>query len=560
MKVSDSDFKQQFNSFISLCNEDFLIRHSNKGLCNRAKKEIEKGTTVTYQFDLSDQVVCELSDQTICHLSNSLDTWTCSCPSSQICKHVLIAIVYYREHLLAQDASEDQANLPDFSWLLDTPITELLRSFTPTMIDEVAFRLRYEEQLQITASSLLTVHLGKHDAEVAFTSQAGKILCSVKDREGELLKLEALLRYRASEGIDDTPAFSQAKDIFSFSAGFIEEGMELLTRMLRIGIARLPEQITSQLETMSVSARSANLPNIERGLLTIKTELELYFARHITFSMDTLLGQMTEMYLALTALQKQLLLPEEQRLGAVELKQLTGSFRSKYYEIPKLHLYGLGAEPWQTKSLYKGITYYFYSLDDGHIHTYTESRPIYYRGVSFDYHQYYVSHSPWLSDLSMKQFAKSTVTFTRMKVNEERRLSSGSGAKLSVTERQPVGELRFGAYEGLSVEKNLIDNISSLFVRKPKQYAFLRVQGISEVYFDELSQHSIMSVQLEDERQLQFTIPFQSQWEKALKRLEQKTFYEKQHHFTAFVRIEGDFIYPISFLSGGHVTSLLLDL
>ncbi|MNJ67893.1 hypothetical protein D3C77_641000 [compost metagenome] len=69
-----------------------------------------------------------------------------------------------------------------------------------------------------------------------------------------------------------------------------------------------------------------------------------------------------------------------------------------------------------------------------------------------------------------------------------------------------------------------------------------------------------MSVQLEDERQLQFTIPFQSQWEKALKRLEQKTFYEKQHHFTAFVRIEGDLIYPISFLSGGQVISLLLDL
>lgn len=558
--MANSSLKGQFDSFILRCEDELLVRYSNKGLFNRANKDISKGLTVTYHFDLLDKVKCELSDDTICYLTNSLDTWTCSCPSSQLCKHVLIAILYYREKPLEQATLEEKDQTIDFSWLVTIPMTELLQPYTPTIIDEVAFRLRYDEQLEITASSLLTVKMVKRGMEVAFTPEQGKMLCALKEREGELIKLETLLRYRAHQGIDDSPALIARKGILSFPAGFLQEGMELLTSIVCSGLSRLPEEITIQLETMAVHARSADLPNIERGLHAIKTELELYFARHIRFSMVILLGKITEIYLALKALQQQSTLPLEQQLGAKELAQLTGSFRSKYYEVPMLHLYGLGAEPWQSKSLYKGITYYFYSLGDGRIHTYTESRPIYYDDISFDYVKYYEAHSPWQLDLSLKQFSKSEISFTGMKVNEEGRLSSSSSAKLTVFDRQWVEDMQFGAYEHKPSSTYNRGTTPSLFTRKPPSFVLFRVQLIDESFFDHRSQSLIMNVQLEDGQHVQFTIPFQSQWEKALKVLEKATFYEKHRHFIAFVRIEDDLIYPISFLSGEHVTSLMLDL
>lgn len=516
--------------------------------------------TVTYHFDVIDKVKCELSDQSICYLTNSLDTWTCSCPSSQLCKHVLIAILYYREHHLVETTIEEKDQTIDFSWLVTIPMTELLQPYAPTMIDEVAFRLRYDEQLEITSSSLLTVKMVKRGVEVAFAPEQGKMLCALKEREGELIKLEVLLRYRVYQGIDDSPALIARKEILSFPAGFLQEGMELLTSIICSGLSRLPEEITIQLDTMAVHARSADLPNIERGLHAIKTELELYFARHIRFSMMTLLKTITHTYLALKALQEQATLPVEQQLGVKELAQLTGSFRSKYYEVPMLHLYGLGAEPWQSKSLYKGITYYFYSLGDGRIYTYTESRPIYYDDISFDYVKYYDAHSPWQLDLSLKQFSKSEVSFTGMKVNAEGRLSSSATAKLGISDRQFVEDMQFGSYEHKSFSTYNRGTTTSLFTRKPPSFVLFRVQQICESSFDQRSQSLIMNVQLEDEQQVQFTIPFQSQWEKALKVLEKATFYEKHRHFIAFVRIEDDLIYPISFLSGQHVTSLLLDL
>lgn len=558
--MENSSLKGKFDLFISSCEDELLVRYSNKGLFNRANKDISKGVTVTYHFDVIDKVKCELSDQSICYLTNSLDTWTCSCPSSQLCKHVLIAILYYREHHLVETTIEEKDQTIDFSWLVTIPMTELLQPYTPTMIDEVAFRLRYDEQLEITSSSLLTVKMVKRGVEVAFAPEQGKMLCALKEREGELIKLEVLLRYRVHQGIDDSPALIARKEILSFPAGFLQEGMELLTSIICSGLSRLPEEITIQLDTMAVHARSADLPNIERGLHAIKTELELYFARHIRFSMMTLLKTITHTYLALKALQEQATLPVEQQLGVKELAQLTGSFRSKYYEVPMLHLYGLGAEPWQSKSLYKGITYYFYSLGDGRIYTYTESRPIYYDDISFDYVKYYDAHSPWQLDLSLKQFSKSEVSFTGMKVNAEGRLSSSATAKLGISDRQFVEDMQFGSYEHKSFSTYNRGTTTSLFTRKPPSFVLFRVQQICESSFDQRSQSLIMNVQLEDEQQVQFTIPFQSQWEKALKVLEKATFYEKHRHFIAFVRIEDDLIYPISFLSGGHVTSLLLDL
>lgn len=552
--------EQQFGMFITSCDDELLVRYSNKGLFNRANKDISKGLTVTYHFDLLDKVKCELSDQTVCYLTNSLDTWTCSCPSSQLCKHVLIAILYYREHYLAEATLKKEDGIIDFSWLITIPMTEFLQPYTPAMIDEVAFRLRYDEQLEITASSLLTVKLENRGIEVTFTPEKGKMLTRLKAREGELAKLEALLRYRAHQGIDDTSVLAARKGKISLPAGFLQEGIELLTSILCSGLSRLPEEMTLQFDTMAVHARSADLPNIERGLLSIKTELELYFERHIRFSMYTLLGKITEIYLALKALQHQATLPVEQQLGALELAQLTGSFRSKYYEVPMLHLYGLGAEPWQSKSLHKGITYYFYSIADDRIHTYTESRPIYYEDTSFDYTKHYYAHSPWQLDLPLKQFSKSEVTFTGIKVNEEGRLSSSATAKLNICERQVVENMQFGKYEHTPASTYNRGITPSLFTRKPTTLLLFSVQQICEVSFNQKNQSLIMNVQLEDEQYVQFTIPFQSQWEKALKVIERATFYEKQRHFIAFVRIEDDLIYPISFLSGQHVTSLLLDL
>lgn len=120
---------------------------------------------------------------------------------------------------------------------------------------------------------------------------------------------EHLFIQDASEDQNSSSDFSWILDIFSFSAGFIEDSMELLTSIL--------------------STRSTNLPNIERGFHRFQTELELYFAWYITFSMHTLLRQMTQMFLTLKSLQQQLLLPEECKLEATELKHLTCSLNHK---------------------------------------------------------------------------------------------------------------------------------------------------------------------------------------------------------------------------------------
>ena len=118
-------------------------------------------------------------------------------------------------------------------------------------------------------------------------------------------------------------------------------------RSVKTGLARLPQSHMAQLETLAVAAHSGNLPDVERSLRGIQGELQLFFNRHIRFSMQTMLDRVSKLYLALQVLEKE-------RTSAYMQSQLIGSFRSKYYTVPQLHLYGLGADAWETRSGYRG--------------------------------------------------------------------------------------------------------------------------------------------------------------------------------------------------------------
>lgn len=579
-----SGFQQEFRIFSKLCTEDYLIRYANKGLYKRSLKELDNGMTVQYIWNEA-SVSCQLSDGTHCTLEHTLDHWECSCPADNICKHILISILYYQrnqiEDTLNQGEAASSAELEPasdmdemhdheagqiqnthspgmesrFRWMIESDLAPLIKSYSSSLIEEVLFRLRYPEQIEVLEDSLLTVRLVKQEIEVSFTEEASlaKALCKVKQTAGNMAKLEALLRYRMQQGLDDTGALSGKVHDTKFSLQTVKECRSMLAGLLKTGLARLPQSYMAQLETLAIAAHSGHLPDIERGLRGIQGELQLFFNRHVRFSMQSMLDRVSKLYLALQVL-------EQEKVSAFKQSQLIGSFRSKYYAIPELHLYGLGADAWETRSGYRGITYYFYCFDDAEIYTYSDVRAVYYEDNQFSYTEHYDSFTPWLPNLTFRQFAGEEVQFRSVKVNEEYRLSSGEGAKLTLLPRTEVEKVNLGKY--MQDIPSVLDEDSrsfELFSVPKEQLALIKVSRVAKHRFDKQSQDLILTMESDHGEKLDLTVPYSTEWETMIKRLESSYGAGTLKDFYAFVRIEQQWIYPISFLKGPTVISLKLD-
>ncbi|SDK25278.1 hypothetical protein SAMN05428961_1011271 [Paenibacillus sp. OK060] len=562
-----SGFEQKFRIFSKLCTEDYLIRHANKGLYKRSLKELDNGLTVQYTWNEA-SVGCQLSDGTHCTLENTLDHWQCSCPADNICKHILISILYYQqehqtEDILNQGEASSAELEPEsglvtesrFRWMVESDLAPLIKSYSSSLIEEVLFRLRYPEQIEVLEDTLLTVRLVKQEIEVSFTEEASlaKALCKVKQTAGNMAKLEALLRYRMQQGLNDTEAISGRVHDATFSLQTVRECRSMLAGLLKTGLARLPQSYMAQLETLAIAAHSGHLPDVERSLRGIQGELQLFFNRHVRFSMQSMLDRVSKLYLALQVL-------EQEKVSAFKQSQLIGSFRSKYYTVPELHLYGLGADAWETRSGYRGITYYFYCFDDAEIYTYSDVRAVYYEDNQFSYTEHYGSFTPWLPNLTFRQFAGEEVQFRSVKANEEHRLSSGEGAKLTLLPRTGVEEVNLGKYMQ-DIPSVLAEDARSfeLFSVPKERLAMLKVARVVEHRFDKQSQDFILTMASDHGETLDLTLPYSTEWETMIKRLESGYGTGTLENFYAFVRIEQQRIYPISFLKGPTVISLKLD-
>ncbi len=569
-----------------MCTEDYLIRHANKGLYKRSLKDIDNGVSVRYSWNES-SVSCQLSDGTLCTLESTLDHWDCSCPSDHICKHVLISILYYQrkyqtdENAAGQDIQAETVPLTEatdnnsnsssiamdakeltpgdesrFRWMTESDLSTLIQSYSSSMIEEVWFRLKYPEQIEVLEGSLLTVRLVRQNIEVSFTQEPSlaKALCKVKQTAGNMAKLEALLRYRRQQHVDDENVLSGRIYDTKFSIQTVRECRSMLADLLKTGLARLPQSYMSLLETLAVAAHSGNLPDVERSLRGIQGELELFFNRHIRFSMQTMLDRVSKLYLALQVL-------EQERTSAYMQSQLIGSFRSKYYTVPQLHLYGLGADAWETRSGYRGITYYFYCFEDEEIYTYSDVRAVYYDDNSFSYAEHYGAFTPWHTNVTFRQFAGEELQFQTVKVNNDRRLSSGEGAKLELMMRTKVEDVNLGKYLQ-NVPSLLLEDSRTfeLFTNPKELFAILRVARIVDHSFDKRTQQLILSIETEEGELLPLTLPYSMDWHMMIQRLESGYGAASLEHFYAFVRVEQSKFYPISFLKGQRVISLKLDI
>lgn len=433
-----ADIREQ----IRQVDEDYLIGMSNKGIVKRAKKDLEKETPSVQWGEAEAQVA--LKEET-CVICVPFGDSRCSCPSPNICRHVVTAILWLKQELAAEadnlsaddgrqeegggeesgragnggegsgragngrdedggtgngkeedsrteNGREEKKAAHEFTELLQLPVERLKRACGVSRFRHLLAHLRAGESALVTETSIVTVTAPWEKETVKLLEPLEHSTCTCHSRELCAHKAQALLLYRLHKGaislsglealLEEEVAFD--KENVRQTASTVEAAV---VEQLSTGLSRQSPDVGESLERLAVLCHQAGLARMESSLRETAENYRQYFIRSAAFRT----GELLERLLFLHDRAKRIQAAE----NSEELLRLAGSFRENYEPVGRLRLMGLGARSFSSKSGYEGEIWYFLETAQRKWYTWTDARPVFYEGMPKRAGQYGNEQAPW---------------------------------------------------------------------------------------------------------------------------------------------------------------------
>jgi len=509
---------------LSIIDEAYLIGIANKGLVNRAQKDLAASGI---RLSLDNTVLeATFDDGTSVTISNSLGNYKCSCPSRTICKHVIMALMEaagsmegvqesattlsgsmegVQEPVVALSGNMEGGSFETFNYLLEYKRDMLVKEFGKSVYNDVLFKIMSGETCEIEESSILTLKIMDGAFTVRFLPGVSttESICSCKNKNCRH-RLEAIMHYiKHKTGKLEFEPFTTESDV---NIEIIPHVSDFVETIFRIGLIRLPAEYAEKCAQFAVLCHGAGFAVLERLFETCSRELTLYEQKNASFNRSALIRNLTRIYQICSEIQ----------VGGMEVAViLAGKFKRQYMELPKLSVMGLGAYPWYAKSGFCGVTALFYAPDLRQTLSFTSTRPVESeKEAAGGILQIWRAKNAWNISVSLGAISKAELSLTGAKISDNSRLSSSTNTSAflmkPVTSLQ-VSELQASTPEAgeLDVNKNrgvVLDDFSKikrLFSSEADSsrmiYTVLMISGLHEGYFNKITQ--TYSVQLSDKNE-----------------------------------------------------------
>ena len=487
---SKDNFLNKFKSYILSINDDYLIGVTNKGIFNRASKDLNSGAAVKIIVEET-SIKCEMPDGNICSVNEEIQNFKCSCPSRSICKHTVMSYLYVKQHMeeifkvdshLKEISNEEkkisekqEGFFSDYSELLNIKLKSIKTALGDREFRNLVKRMEFGLKTDIKEGALLQVEFHgeetvkfipvkgeeKKDISIKDSSIVNNSLCSCKSKEICRHKAEAVIHYALYKGTinkEEVISLINKERVINKEAleSCIKEVRKTLEEIYFTGLARIPESFLDKLEQVAIICHSGDVPNIEKKIRALQGKLRLYINKNAFFSVQGFRYLLQSIYILTIAI--------ENCSDEKTLRKLMGEHKSSYYEIPPIELTAVGMAKWITESGYEGTTFYFTAEGFNRWFTYTLSRNSSYNKKS----NYKKEICPWGVASDIESFSKSRVKLLNGKVNEDFRLSSSKASKGKI-----IG----------------VTDILNIYI-KDKSFSswkdlFLAVSKNSELYFNE---------------------------------------------------------------------------
>jgi hypothetical protein len=425
-------------SILKTLDDEALAALANRGLLRRAMKDLETSRPAVVAAD-ANSVQLQVGDESV-RVPKSPAQSTCTCPATGICRHILSALVYLRDDaaLAAADSpvqatlfteqamSADGAVQPhDAAPVCLLSAEDALGSLSDDDLQKWAGKANVQRALRLLAEHLetevdtgppLVVRLPTRNITCRWIPSGGPegMTCSCRSRAVCDHVIAAVLAYQVFLGrrrqiAVQTRALHESSGAPRTRAEVLDSVGDVLRELITLGLARHSAASASRLTTLAISAHGVDLPRLERMLKSLADEIQLSLRRNAQSSSDNIL---------LAAARCEAL-----RVGllARPTAALVGQHRTTYQEVGQITLIGLGAQHWQSKGGYRGVTVYFWDQSRSTFATWSESRPI--DQPHFNPKTRFQSDGPWSGCASPREASQSILRLSGAFRNPHGRVS-----------------------------------------------------------------------------------------------------------------------------------------
>ena len=567
----------KLRQFLETVDEEYLIGLSNKGIVKRSYKDLDNTTVEITEEGEEIRGIC--GDAQVV-LKLPLTNSTCSCPSTSICKHIIMTLLTARKaggdaqsamaqeamnsqgNALAQESTNNQGEAPAQEApaaageespkgtasreespkgtvsreespkeelgekILRVPSEKLKKALPSKDWIKLLTQTNFSEDFEIQKEKLITVRNAKTNSTVKLTYPFELSTCSIcHDEKLCFHKVGAILAMQLQAGIIQLEALMDAA--VEQSEEFDEESVpEVLTdlkaflsELFLIGGARLSPETSLGAERFALRAHNARLPKLEDQLRALAETITGYQGRLAKVTVSTVMQRLTECYAYIELLERTM-------AEGKSVYSLAGAFHTAYSDVPELMLHGIGMRAFESATGYAGKPIYFFEANTKRFYTYTVARPTIYEKANVKYRPQSQSEVvPWGLNCTLVQLSASTIKLKNGKANEAGRLSSTSQARadlITVGGALPdsIGDTIYDDFEELWAAYRKRMNAMGEEISEAEKLFLIRPKNLLNMHYDEIRQKLLFWFEDFAGRRLRGELAYSKQEEMAIRSLE----------------------------------------
>ncbi len=390
--------------------ENYFIGISNKGIYKRACKDLENAdVSVKNQEDTAE---IQISGET-CIIKNPLWESSCSCPSRSVCRHLISAMLWLKNHIHSEEEEEEPEFFEESPQQLPDLLKQELSAVTSIQIrksigSQMKAILPYISEIQLEESSILSGTLPDGTA-VRILYPLQNATCSCHKKDLCVHKAAVILAWQIKEGITQLSDFDlQTKALSDQESHAIQASAQrsytLLCDILKWGFVRMPENMAEHLEAAAVQSHALRMADAEKMLRELSGRLSDCRERRAVFHTDDFLMKLCTCAEYLYTLQNETLSEE-----------MLGEFRRNYEKINQdLTIIPVGHRKVNSHE-YQGDIYYFLNPEDASFLTFSDIRPVFYHTNHFHRKE---SVIPWNAGAPIESLMQSKMILRNAKISD----------------------------------------------------------------------------------------------------------------------------------------------
>ncbi len=512
---------------------------ANRGLLRRAEKDLAKvSLRVVAEGEAVDVAV---TDWVVRFTTAGPAHATCTCPSGNVCQHIITAGIWLGRKSAPQQRATGaapaavpaaDAESDDTGDTLHAELMAMDRDSLVSIAGVAGYRWAWQHVADLDIAREVRIETGRQVRitmgfpQVTFRYLGGgpqSLFADQRLPSLERRQVAAVLAYQRVHGVTQealaprvSPSGERSQvELAKRRSRFRAVLGSLLTEAVRVGLSHLSPEFQQRFTTLATSAQGAEYHRLALLLRRIADQVAMQLRRSARADGRQLLDGIALAYALLSAL-------EAAAARGAAPRHLVGSARARYDPLRSLELVGLGAVPWHAGSGYHGLTVVFWAPATGAYLTWTDARPSTMPG--FDPLRRWTEPGPWPGVTAPSEAVGRRLVLTSPQVSAYGRISGAESTTALVSDLDRAELIRMlPVTESWSALADTHDPSRRSLLDPPDpnaMWAVLRPREFGSPHFDAVRQTMVWPLRDADGAVLTCEAPYARHTAQLLNRIE----------------------------------------